>query len=71
MYGGEGAGPSAVYFQSWADGVGTINYGANGLQALDQVVQIAEQLGMKLLIALTNNWADYGGMVRPLSINLG
>jgi mannan endo-1,4-beta-mannosidase len=69
-YGGEGAGESAVYFQSWADGKATINYGANGLQALDKVVKIAEETGIKLIMALTNNWADYGGM-DVYTVNLG
>jgi len=70
QYGGEGAGPSAVYFQSWANGTATINTGPNGLQTMDQVVKIAEQTGIKLVMALTNNWADYGGM-DVYTINLG
>lgn len=70
MYGGEGAGASPVYFQEWADGKATINYGVDGLQALDKVVRAAEQTGIKLIMALTNNWADYGGM-DVYTVNLG
>lgn len=69
-YGGEGAGAAPVYFQSWADGKPTINYGKNGLQAFDNVVKQAEKYGIKLLVALTNNWADYGGM-DVYTVNLG
>ncbi|KAL5344380.1 hypothetical protein ACLOAV_010640 [Pseudogymnoascus australis] len=70
MYGGEGAGESPIYFQSFKDGVATINYGPDGLQALDKVVKIAEETGIKLVMALTNNWADYGGM-DVYTVNLG
>lgn len=70
MYGGEGAGVSPIYFQSWENGTATVNYGANGLQALDKVVRIAEQTGIKLIMTLTNNWADYGGM-DVYTVNLG
>jgi mannan endo-1,4-beta-mannosidase len=70
MYGGEGAGVSPIYFQSWENGKATINYGATGLQALDKVVKIAEQTGIKLILTLTNNWADYGGM-DVYTVNLG
>jgi mannan endo-1,4-beta-mannosidase len=70
MYGNEGAGPSEVFFQSWENGKATINYGPYGLQALDKVVALAEETGLKLIMALTNNWADYGGM-DVYTINLG
>jgi len=62
QYGGEGAGAAPVYFQSWKNGKPTINYGKNGLQAFDNVVKVAEKYDVKLLVAFTNNWADYGGM---------
>lgn len=55
QYGGEGAGVSPVYFQSWDNGKATINYDwATGLPVLDRVVKAAEQTGMKLIVALTN-----------------
>jgi mannan endo-1,4-beta-mannosidase len=44
--------------------------GSTGLQHFDQVVRLAERKGVKLLVALTNNWADYGGM-DVYTINLG
>lgn len=56
QYGDEGAGASTIYYQSWTDGKPTINYGPNGLQRLDKVVQLAEKKGLKLILALTNNW---------------
>jgi len=55
QYGGEGAGASEVYFQSWDKGKPTINYGPTGLQAFDKVVRAAEKTGIKLVVALTNN----------------
>ncbi|KIO20851.1 glycoside hydrolase family 5 protein [Tulasnella calospora MUT 4182] len=70
QYGGEGAGPSTIYFQSWDNGVPTINYGDNGLKRFDKVVKLAEKKGIKLVVALTNNWADYGGM-DVYTVNLG
>ncbi|KAF8752130.1 Cellulase (glycosyl hydrolase family 5) [Rhizoctonia solani] len=69
-YGGEGAGPTQIYYQSWDKGKPTINYGDNGLKHLDKVVALAEKKGIKLVVALTNNWADYGGM-DVYNVNLG
>lgn len=65
QYGGEGAGPSDNVLQVWSNGRSTIN-----VAPLDKVVKAAEQSGMKLIIALTNNWADYGGM-DVYTVNLG
>ena len=70
QYGGEGEGVSPIYFQSWVNGTATINYGPTGLQALDQVIKAAEDLGLKLIMTVTNNWADYGGM-DVYTVNLG
>ena len=58
-YNGEGASPSDVYFQSWDNGKPTINYGPTGLQAFDKVVRAAEETGIKLVVALTNNVRSY------------
>ncbi|KAK6581177.1 hypothetical protein PZA11_006665 [Diplocarpon coronariae] len=66
MYGGD----TSFYFQSWENGKATVNTGATGLEVLDNVVRLAEANDMKLLVALTNNWADYGGM-DVYTINLG
>ncbi|EEB99969.1 hypothetical protein MPER_00212, partial [Moniliophthora perniciosa FA553] len=38
------------------------NTGADGLQNFDKVVAAAKANGIRLIVALTNNWADYGGM---------
>lgn len=65
QYGGEGAGPSPNVMQWWSNGTSEIN-----LEPFDKVVKAAEKTGMKLLIALTNNWADYGGM-DVYTVNLG
>ncbi|KAL2141976.1 hypothetical protein VTI28DRAFT_1758 [Corynascus sepedonium] len=66
QYGGEGAGPSEVVFQWWhTNGTSTID-----VSGFDKVVKGAEKAGIKLLVALTNNWADYGGM-DVYTVNLG
>ncbi|MCJ1376367.1 hypothetical protein MMC20_007609 [Loxospora ochrophaea] len=52
----------AVYYQSWSGHTPTINYGSNGLGLLDAVVSAAEAADIKLILTLTNNWSDYGGM---------
>jgi mannan endo-1,4-beta-mannosidase len=65
QYGGEGAGGTEVVFQRWADGKSTID-----VQAFDKVVNAATKAGVKLIVALTNNWADYGGM-DVYTVNLG
>ena len=65
-YGGEGAGGTEVVFQWWdANGTATIN-----VAPFDKVVNAASKVGIKLLVALTNNWADYGGM-DVYTVNLG
>ncbi|KAK0702741.1 glycoside hydrolase superfamily [Lasiosphaeris hirsuta] len=66
QYGGEGAGPSEVVFQWFhPNGTSTID-----LSGFEKVVRAAEKTGVKLLVALTNNWADYGGM-DVYTVNLG
>jgi len=65
-YGGEGAGPSDVVFQ-WFHPNGTTTIDLSGF---DKVVKAADKVGIKLLVALTNNWADYGGM-DVYTVNLG
>lgn len=57
QYGGEGAGTTEVVFQLFANGTQKID-----LAPFDKVVRAAEKTGMKLIVAFTNNWADYGGM---------
>lgn len=64
-YGGEGAGETNVVLQTWKKGKATID-----LKGFDKVVKGAEKTDMKLIVALTNNWADYGGM-DVYTVNLG
>lgn len=54
--------PNGNYYQSWTGSQPTINTGATGLQNFDNVVAAAKANGIRLIVALTNNWADYGGM---------
>ncbi|KAL5342041.1 glycoside hydrolase superfamily [Aspergillus crustosus] len=55
-----------VYYQvlneSLYDGGLGINYGPNGIHRLDVVVSLAEKYGLKLVLALMNNWNDFGGI---------
>ena len=51
-----------TFYQVWNNGVPTINYGSNGLGMFDNVVASAKAHGIKLIVTLTNNWSDYGGM---------
>ncbi|KAF7354147.1 Mannan endo-1,4-beta-mannosidase F [Mycena venus] len=54
--------PAGVYFQLWTGSTATVNTGTNGLQRLDYLISSAKSHGIKLLITLTNNWSDFGGM---------
>jgi mannan endo-1,4-beta-mannosidase len=63
-YGGDGV-PTETTFQVWENGKATIN-----VEPFDKVVDAATETGIKLIVALTNNWADYGGM-DMYTINLG
>ncbi|KEP46730.1 glycoside hydrolase family 5 protein, partial [Rhizoctonia solani 123E] len=54
--------PSGTYYQLWSGATGTVNTGADGLAKFDTVVAAAKAAGIRLIIALTNNWSDYGGM---------
>lgn len=54
--------PSGDYYQLWTNGVATINYGATGLENFDNVVANAKANGIRLIVTLTNNWDNYGGM---------
>ena len=57
QYGNEGAGDTQVVFQRFDNGKSTID-----LKPFDKVVDAATNVGIKLIVTLTNNWADYGGM---------
>ncbi|KAK0461131.1 mannanase [Desarmillaria tabescens] len=54
--------PNGIYYQSWSGSTPTINTGSTGLQNFDAVVAAAAAHGLRLIVALTNNWSDYGGM---------
>jgi mannan endo-1,4-beta-mannosidase len=51
-----------VYFQYWDGDSPAYNDGANGLERLDYVLAAARAAGIKLVVPLTNNWRDFGGM---------
>ncbi|KAI5117037.1 hypothetical protein M0805_004744 [Coniferiporia weirii] len=51
-----------AYYQSWANGVATFNTGDYGISRFDSVVASAKAHGIRLIVSLTNNWSDYGGM---------
>jgi len=53
---------NGVVFQTFDGTTMTYNDGTTGLANLDYVVAKAGQLGLKLVIPFTNNWADFGGM---------
>ncbi|KAF8199076.1 CEL4b mannanase [Pholiota molesta] len=54
--------PNGVYYQSWSGSTPTVNTGSTGLGNFDNVVAAAKANGLRLIVALTNNWSDYGGM---------
>jgi len=51
-----------VYFHYWNGNSPAFNDGADGIQYLDSVIYSAGQHGVRLLLSLTNNWRDFGGM---------
>ncbi|KAJ6526490.1 CEL4a mannanase [Mycena vulgaris] len=53
---------NGIYFHLWSGSSATVNTGSNGLGALDAVIAAAKAHGLRLIISLTNNWSDYGGM---------
>ncbi|KAH7912403.1 glycoside hydrolase family 5 protein [Hygrophoropsis aurantiaca] len=54
--------PYGDYYQLWNGSTPTINYGATGLENFDNVVASAKAHGIRLIVTLTNNWDNYGGM---------
>jgi len=68
----EGAGLGLTVLRTWAfnDGAGQWNalqtapgvYQEYVFQGLDFVLDRADQLGLRLILPLVNNWDDYGGM---------
>ena len=56
-----GNGNYLQYFNT-STGAPAYNDSANGLANVDYVVSEAKKLGIKLIMTLTNNWTDFGGM---------
>ncbi len=54
--------PDGVYFQYWDGTAPAVNDGPDGLERLDYVVAAAARTGQKLVLPLTNNWSDFGGI---------
>src|SRR5882724_2789736 len=57
------------YFQAWDPPKqhAVYNDGPNGLQGLDYALVKADQLGLKIVVVLTNNWTNFGGMDQYLA----
>ena len=57
------------YFQAWDPKAqhAVYNDGTNGLRGLDYALFKAGQLGLKIVLVLTNNWKDFGGMDQYLA----
>lgn len=53
-----------VYFQYWdtEQQRPAYNDGATGLEHLDYVLQKAKELDLKVMLVLTNNWKEFGGI---------
>jgi mannan endo-1,4-beta-mannosidase len=62
--GGEPGTRDGVYFQYWDERLRRLAYndGADGLERLDYVVARAGRLGLKVILVLTNNWKQFGGI---------
>ncbi|KAJ6453764.1 mannanase [Mycena sanguinolenta] len=54
--------PTGIYFYLWTGATATVNTGPTGLGALDILIASAKAHGIRLIIALTNNWSNFGGM---------
>ncbi|OCH95076.1 glycoside hydrolase [Obba rivulosa] len=53
---------SGDYYNLWSGSTATVNTGPTGLENFDNVVAAAKANGLRLIVALTNNWDNYGGM---------
>ena len=58
-----------VYFQAWdpSEQRAVFNDGPSGLEKLDYALAKADQLGLKIVVVLTNNWHEFGGMDQYLA----
>lgn len=59
-----GASPHGVYLQSYDSALGrpVVNHGANGLGRLDRVIRKIRDRGLRVILTLSNNWPDFGGV---------
>ena len=57
-----GAIKDGVYIQYWSDTENKPVVNGTNLEGLDYAIAKAGSLGMRVLLTLTNNWADFGGM---------
>jgi len=53
---------STTVFQTWSGSTPKVNTGSNGLERIDYIVSAARSRGIRLIITLSNNWTDFGGM---------
>ncbi len=53
---------SGIYYQLWDGETATVNTGDDGLEHFDTLISLAKSAGIKIIVTLTNNWSDYGGM---------
>jgi len=51
-----------TYYQVWNNNDWTLNDGPQGLQRLDNVLNVALKYDIRVILAFTNNWVGYGGM---------
>jgi len=51
-----------VFLQYWDDKAGRPAYNDTNFIHLDYILHKASSLGIKILLTLTNNWQDFGGM---------
>ncbi|KAJ7038094.1 glycoside hydrolase [Mycena alexandri] len=51
-----------TYYQVWNNTDWTLNDGPQGLQRLDNVLEVALKYDIRVILAFTNNWVGYGGM---------
>jgi mannan endo-1,4-beta-mannosidase len=60
---------NGAYFQYWDSKLKRPSYndGQDGLARLDYALAKAGELGVKVLVVLTNNWRDFGGMDQYLA----
>ena len=53
---------NGIYFQYFDPSTNRPAYNDDGLVKLDYVLYKAAEYGIKILLTLTNNWSDFGGM---------